>query len=79
MSFKALAQIRIVIATKRSSMMHIKFDPDKAPDAVRQVVVVKGSLYEMGFQYGQQAWEQIERNAAILKGEIIPKWEAGRK
>lgn len=50
------------------------FDVNALPPAVRPVLVVSGTPYEMGYQYGQQAAEYIARNAVIVKANTIPLW-----
>lgn len=44
------------------------------PPDVRPVVVVSGSPYQMGFQYGQQARELIARDAVKIKADTLPIW-----
>ena len=44
------------------------------PPAVRPVIVVSGTSYEMGVQYGQQAAAYIKRGALIVKQRALPLW-----
>lgn len=53
-----------------------KFDPELTPANVRPVVVLSGSYEEMGIQYGEQAKEYLARNAAVIKGRVLPMWDS---
>lgn len=44
---------------------------DLAPRNVRKVVMVSGTMYEMGYQYGEQACEEIKRSACLVKAAAI--------
>ncbi|RGE20386.1 C45 family peptidase [Leucobacter sp. wl10] len=50
------------------------FDPDTMPPDVRPVIVISGSMREMGVQYGRQAREIIARNATVVRATILPMW-----
>jgi hypothetical protein len=50
------------------------FDVTVPPPDVRPVVVVSGTPYEMGYQYGQQARDLIARNAVKIKADTLPIW-----
>lgn len=45
--------------------------PAQNTSAMPPVIVVSGSNYEMGYQYGEQAAPLIYRNLAILKSNVI--------
>lgn len=45
--------------------------PDLVPDIVKPVVMVKGSNYEMGYQYGQQLHDQIILHTLLLATKLM--------
>lgn len=53
-----------------------KFDPEMPPTSIRRVVVLSGTYEEMGEQYGEQAKEYLARNAAVVKGSVLPMWDS---
>lgn len=51
------------------------FDAEATPPEVLPVIVVSGSYYEMGVQYGTQMADYIARNAAVVYGGTRPNWD----
>lgn len=47
------------------------FDPTKSPNNTQDIVVVSGSWHDMGVQFGQQAWDAIERCIAEGMSSVL--------
>ena len=52
----------------------ITFDKELLPPAVRPVIVLSGSMHDMGLQYGAQAAPLLARNSAVIASEVLPMW-----
>ncbi|MCR2035463.1 C45 family autoproteolytic acyltransferase/hydolase [Adlercreutzia mucosicola] len=50
------------------------FATDVVPPAVRPVVIVSGTPYEMGVQYGKACADYIQRNATAIEASALPIW-----
>jgi hypothetical protein len=50
-------------------------DNDVLPPDILPVVILSGSDYEMGYQYGQQAGHLIEKNKDVAWAEALVKYE----
>lgn len=48
--------------------------PAQTTSAMPPVIVVSGSNYDMGYQYGEQAALLISHNLAILKSKVVDKY-----
>lgn len=49
-----------------------RIPPAQTSSGIPQVIVVSGSDYEMGYQYGKQLAEKIYSTAAVIKASIFP-------
>lgn len=45
---------------------YFDFDPEVPPTPTKEVVFLQGTWYEMGFQYGQQARDSLQRRVAFF-------------
>lgn len=53
---------------------YLDFDAQTPPPAMREVVFVKGTPYEMGKQYGAQKKEMIKRNFCLVAGDALKNY-----
>lgn len=50
---------------------NIDFNPQTPPPSMRELIFVKGTTYEMGYQYGSHAKEMIKRNFCVVAGAAL--------
>lgn len=64
--YKNFPTLGEVLKDKQSVFDYFDFDPDLPPTPTKDVVIIQGSWYEMGVQYGQQAKDSLHRRVAFF-------------
>lgn len=65
--YKSYPNLGDILKSKTSSVFdYFDFDPETPPSPTKDVVVLQGSWYEMGIQYGQQAYDSLHRRVAFF-------------
>lgn len=65
--YKSYPNLGEILKDENKSIFdYFDFDPEIPPSPTKEVVVLQGSWYEMGFQYGQQAKDSLHRRTAFF-------------